>query len=465
MRRHRFNAILVSLVVVGFVTVDLFVALAAQQNCEPDGDLNRDGEVTAVDALMAFSHALNMTTLDACQEMIGDVFPSPASPDGAFTAADALCIYARAHGRPSCLDALVEEVGRGDLIARVVDETDPELPGHLDLLELAVYSSTATGVIFEITTRERYRAGQFYRLHFDTDEPFWSDWSQDYDFSWGVDVEAERNGIWSTGPTTPELLALDGNRLTLLADIGEGFSASVIAGVGPIDGEWIQSDTSESGVVDVVGDGETAAQAFPRHGVGTFFSYVVNDHADPDDDPFQLSYQVTGRDAYRGREVSVVKVSGRFVDPAHNYDYTDLWDAESGNTVVSDLDSDHEIQYTPHLGWMSFPMKVGKDWRATYTERHTSTSQTCVDSADRSLEPVCETVKHTEEEVVWADLEVVAYEAVTVPAGTFMAFRVTLTDSSCDADPDCIWDSGSYWYAPEVGYFVKVGHSRSHFYY
>ena len=153
---------------------------------------------------------------------------------------------------------IVEEVSKGDLIARVVDGINPELPGHLDLLDLAIYESTATGVIFEITTREPHRAGQFYRLHFDTDEPYWSYWDQDNDneFSWGIDVEADRNFIWSSGPTVPRLLALDGNRLTLLADVGEGLSASVIAGVGRIDGEWKHSDTSEPGVVDVDGDGE-----------------------------------------------------------------------------------------------------------------------------------------------------------------------------------------------------------------
>ena len=136
------------------------------------------------------------------------------------------------------------EITRGDLITGIADPTNPELPGHLDLVDLAIYESTATGVIFEITTRGDHRAGQFYRFHFDVDEPYWST-DEDRDFSWGIDVDAGGDpGIWSRGPTTPKLLAIDGRRLTLLVDVGEGLSASVIAGVGPIDGRWRLSDTT-----------------------------------------------------------------------------------------------------------------------------------------------------------------------------------------------------------------------------
>ena len=144
-----------------------------------------------------------------------------------------------------------EEVARGDLIASVADPRNAEVPGHLDLLNVAVYGTTSNALILDITTRERHRAGQFYRLHFDADKPYWSH-EGDLDFSWGIDVEADGNRfVWSSGPTRPTLLAIDGNRLTLLVHVEDGISASLFAGVGPIDDEWRQSDTSPALPIDV----------------------------------------------------------------------------------------------------------------------------------------------------------------------------------------------------------------------
>ena len=74
--------------------------------CSPDGDVDRNGSLTAADALLAFQQALGLAQLDACQLRIADVFPQPAAPDGSITASDALCIFQKALGLPSCLDAL-----------------------------------------------------------------------------------------------------------------------------------------------------------------------------------------------------------------------------------------------------------------------------------------------------------------------------------------------------------------------
>ena len=79
---------------------------SAQQTCQPDGDVNQNGSVTAVDALLAFQQALSLIQLDACQLSIADVFPSPHAPDGSVTASDALCIFQKALGSPSCFDIL-----------------------------------------------------------------------------------------------------------------------------------------------------------------------------------------------------------------------------------------------------------------------------------------------------------------------------------------------------------------------
>ena len=142
-----------------------------------------------------------------------------------------------------------EEVTKGDLIASVVDGKNSGLPGHLDLLEVAVYATNTDAVIFEITTRAPHTRAQFYHIHFDTDRPYWTDYGhEDLDFSWGIDVYADGEYfVWHSGVHRVKLLASDGsNRLALLADIRDpqGLSASVIAGVGAIDGNWKFSDTS-----------------------------------------------------------------------------------------------------------------------------------------------------------------------------------------------------------------------------
>ena len=76
----------------------------AQQACLPDGDVDRNGSVTAADALLAFQQALGLAQLTACQRTIANVFPQPTAPDRNITASDALCIFQKALSLPSCLD-------------------------------------------------------------------------------------------------------------------------------------------------------------------------------------------------------------------------------------------------------------------------------------------------------------------------------------------------------------------------
>ena len=81
-------------------------ALSGAQICQPNGDVDRNGSVTAADALLAFQQALGLVQLSACQQDSADVFPQPAAPDGSITASDALCIFQKALSLPSCLDTL-----------------------------------------------------------------------------------------------------------------------------------------------------------------------------------------------------------------------------------------------------------------------------------------------------------------------------------------------------------------------
>ena len=108
-RRFRMCRILLAVTLLGLVVTGLPASSAAQGICQPDGDVDQDGRVTTLDAMLVILQALDLTDLNACQQTSADVFPTPDTPDGVITTDDVLCIVARALGSPSCLGA-----GRGD---------------------------------------------------------------------------------------------------------------------------------------------------------------------------------------------------------------------------------------------------------------------------------------------------------------------------------------------------------------
>ena len=145
-----------------------------------------------------------------------------------------------------------DEVVKGDLIVSVVDGTNPELSGHLDLLETAIYTSNTDAVILEFTTRDPIPEPDegtiySYRLHFDTDRPWWTfaDFS-DADFTWAIDITA--GGEYPVGPGARGVLTSDSsNQVALLVDIHDlqGLSARVIADAVQFDnGSYVQNDFS-----------------------------------------------------------------------------------------------------------------------------------------------------------------------------------------------------------------------------
>ena len=95
-----------SLMLLLLMAMGLPALSGAQPTCQPDGDVDRNGSVTAADALLAFQQALSLAQLTACQRDIADVAPLPTAPDGNITASDALCIFQKALSLPSCLDTL-----------------------------------------------------------------------------------------------------------------------------------------------------------------------------------------------------------------------------------------------------------------------------------------------------------------------------------------------------------------------
>ncbi|MEW6405127.1 MAG: dockerin type I domain-containing protein, partial [Chloroflexota bacterium] len=61
------------------------------------GDMNGDGTITPVDALLVFRCYLGMTACPACADV---------NRDGAVTPVDALCLFRKYLGQPSCLDTV-----------------------------------------------------------------------------------------------------------------------------------------------------------------------------------------------------------------------------------------------------------------------------------------------------------------------------------------------------------------------
>ena len=132
---------------------------------------------------------------------------------------------------------------RTNLIAAIPDARDPELAGHLDLIEVAIYETDGNAVVVEFTTREPVpepdEGTRFsYRLAFDGDHPYWD---PDYGRS-RADADFEVRMVLRTGADDyvrgGRLLEREGNRIALLGIIPEdlrGTPASVIAEVACFD--------------------------------------------------------------------------------------------------------------------------------------------------------------------------------------------------------------------------------------
>ncbi len=135
--------------------------------------------------------------------------------------------YGRITVRDGVVGLFSDVVEKGYLIAFVPDATDSGLPGHLDLLEVALYETGADTVILEFTTREPIpeptKGFYNYRLYFDTDPPYSQD-SSDIDLVWKIEIGGD-DSVWGGESRAGDRA----NRIELVADIRDlqGLSASV----------------------------------------------------------------------------------------------------------------------------------------------------------------------------------------------------------------------------------------------
>lgn len=89
------------------------------------------------------------------------------------------------------------------------------------------------------------------------------------------------------------------------------------------------------------------------------------------------------------------------------------------------------VTWDPPLSY-EWPLEVGKTW----TKKHRVT----IHAAKRTLD-------------FQSTQKVEAYEAVTVPAGTFKAFKISTTDT--------LGNENINWFAPDLGIFVKSSLKRT----
>lgn len=89
------------------------------------------------------------------------------------------------------------------------------------------------------------------------------------------------------------------------------------------------------------------------------------------------------------------------------------------------------VTWDPPANW-DWPLEVGKTWTKKYRLTIHATKQTIPYEVTQKVE---------------------AYEDVTVPAGTFKAFKVTSSDT--------LGNENVIWFSPELGIFVKTSLRRT----
>ncbi len=139
-----------------------------------------------------------------------------------------------------------------------------------------------------------------------------------------------------------------------------------------------------------------------------------------------------------GRTVDHWEHSVLVPNPGHPCDGEShtYWDAATHNWIGCLADGRILARLRPYGGRYTWPMEVGKEWRWNSGW------------VDNVLHPEWSGNS-------WADYRVAAYEEVTVPAGTFMAFKVMQYQAQFDT-----WRETN-WYAPELGISVKGAWARS----
>ncbi len=130
-----------------------------------------------------------------------------------------------------------------------------------------------------------------------------------------------------------------------------------------------------------------------------------------------LTYTVLEDGIYEGKPVHRVSAGPDTI----------LYDKETGNLIASFRIGKEMTSTLPNDGMLNWPLYVGKEWTASYTYNNRLQGM--------SVGPL------------QMEIKITAYEDVTVPAGTWKAFRL-----ESEAFNNV---TSTLWYAPEINLFIK----------
>jgi hypothetical protein len=172
---------------------------------------------------------------------------------------------------------------------------------------------------------------------------------------------------------------------------------------GPDQGAFNQADTALQQLVTLLGGAEPSAEAvkaelgFPS--VGTIWKTKLVLHTEHTQGTLTKNYTVLEDGNYEGRPVHRVSDGAKLV----------LYDKATANWTANVREGGRELQVaSPYVATYAFPLWVGKIWQSTFNYEDRERDRTFSD-------------------VPWLG-RVIAYEDVTVPAGTFKTFKVEGTD-------------------------------------
>ena len=190
--------------------------------------------------------------------------------------------------------------------------------------------------------------------------------------------------------------------------------------------------------VEIMADPDAPVTEAPRElGVGTVrtYNYTLNGES------YEMAFTITEKQEYKGNTVSFQTLSTPVKDPGEPCDGANnvLEDAATLSYAACLKDGKLLAAVSPNDGRFKWPLEVGKSWRAGY-------------------QWIDKVVRPDWSGRGWQEFAVVAWEEVTVPAGTFMAYKVARTNGDWDAAKE---EEYIIWYAPEPQMILKVIATRS----
>ena len=209
-------------------------------------------------------------------------------------------------------------------------------------------------------------------------------------------------------------------------------------GEAPVVEAVVEPDTPDVPEAEAAMEPDTPVTEGPREfGVGTVrtYNYTINGET------YEIAITIAEKQEYKRRTMDLQVLSNPVKDPGFPCDGANniLEDVATGSYAACLKDGKLLSALSPHDGRFEWPLQVGNTWRSGHR------------FIDRVIHPDWSGM-------IWQGYEALAWEEVTVPAGTFMAYKVARTYGSWDTAKD---EEYVIWYAPEPQMIVKLLATRS----